>query len=133
MGCPSMHGCGASKVMVRGGACYSVFRVWSLKPVLDTQELVREVNTAILSILGLPQGYIMTSKQQAMCGRQRDQEVVSGNVPTHAKETVKLLHKDENQNKTTDGHSSERRLSKLGHSRKFPKMGPCCISHILVL
>ena len=29
------------------------------KPALDTLELGREVNTAILSILGLLQGYIM--------------------------------------------------------------------------
>ena len=36
------------------------------KPALDTQELRGEVNTAILSILGLSQGYIMRGEQSAM-------------------------------------------------------------------
>ena len=51
-----MHGCGESKVRVRGGACYFQSPCMVNKPALGTQELRGEVNTAILSILGLSQG-----------------------------------------------------------------------------
>ena len=54
-----MHGCGESKVMVWGGACYFSLPCMVNKPELDTQELGGEVNTGILSILGLAQGYSM--------------------------------------------------------------------------
>ena len=39
------------------------------KPALYTQELGGEVNTAILSILGLVQGYVMRGEQPVQCER----------------------------------------------------------------
>ena len=50
----------------RRNLLFSVFRVWSMKPALDSQQLVGEVNITILSILGLAQGYIVTGEQPAM-------------------------------------------------------------------
>ena len=58
-----MDGCGESKVMVRSGASLPCM---VSKPALDTQEIGGEVNSAILSILGLAQGFIMRGDQSAM-------------------------------------------------------------------
>ena len=51
------------------------------KPALDTHELGGEVNTASTGLY---------NKRRAIS--RRDREVVAGNAPMHAKETVKLLH-----------------------------------------
>ena len=48
-----MHGCGESKVIVLGASCCFSLPCMVNKPALNTQELGGEVNTAILSILGL--------------------------------------------------------------------------------
>ena len=58
------------------------------KPALDTQELRGEVNTAILSILGL-------SCERRAISNVKDEAIGKSSLvtpPIHAKETMKLLH-----------------------------------------
>ena len=59
---PSVHGCGESKQYAAEPAIFSLPCMVN-KPALDTHCLRVEGNTAILSILGLSQGYIMRGEQ----------------------------------------------------------------------
>ena len=68
-----------------------LFSVFRNKPALDTQELRGEVNTAILSILGLSQGY----NERRSISNVKDEAIGKSSLvtaPIHAKETMKLLH-----------------------------------------